>query len=93
MNQKVLEMDNQLAVLTASRWILCDVVLGTGQGSAQLASHLDEARLQVDSLISEGVRQGAHTALMSVGLHYGGVDFEAVGEGCASGDLRATSSP
>jgi hypothetical protein len=53
-NQKVLEMDNQLAALTAFGWILYDVVLGTDRGSAQLVSHLDKTGLQVDSLISKG---------------------------------------
>lgn len=38
----------------------------------------------MDSLISEGVRCG-HAALTSVGLHYGGVDFDAVGRGYAPG--------
>ena len=51
-NQKVLEMDNQLAALTTFGWILCNIMLDVGQGSAQLASCLDEAYLQVDSLIS-----------------------------------------
>ena len=74
-----------MAALTASSWALCDVVLGAGRGSAQLAHHLDEARFQVDSLISKGVRYGAHAALMSVGLHYDGVNFDAVGRGYAPG--------
>ena len=39
----------------------------------------------MDSLISEGVHRGAHVALTSVGSHYGGVDFDAIGRGCASG--------
>ena len=30
--------------LTSSRQALCDIVLGTGRGSAQLVSCLDEAR-------------------------------------------------
>ena len=33
-NQKMLEMDNQLAVLTTSGWALCDVMLSTGRGNA-----------------------------------------------------------
>ena len=42
-------------------------------------SHLDEAHLHVDSLISKGVRRGALATLTSVGSHYGGVDFDVVG--------------
>ena len=72
-------MEDQLVALTISRRALGDVVLGAGRGSAQLACRLDEVRFQVDSLISEGVCYGAHAALTSVGLHYGDVDFEAVG--------------
>ena len=72
-------MDNQLAALTASRRALCEVVLSTGQGSAQLSLRLDEARLHVDSLIFEGLHRGALPALTSVGLHYNGVDFEVTG--------------
>ena len=53
-SQRMLEIDNQLATLTASRWVLYDVVLGAGQGSAQLSPRLNKARLQVDSLISKG---------------------------------------
>ena len=45
MNQKVLEMGGQLAVLTISGWALCDVMLGAGWGNAQLALRLDEVRL------------------------------------------------
>jgi hypothetical protein len=86
-------MDNQLAALSASRRALCDIVLGTGRGSAQLAPHLDEAHLQVDSLISKGVRCGAHIALTSVGSHYGIIDFDVVGREYASrrskGDVLA----
>ena len=44
-NQKVLEMGDQLAVLTISGWALCDVVLGAGWANAQLALRLDVARL------------------------------------------------
>ena len=44
-NQKVLEMSDQLAALTILGRVLCDVVLGAGRGNAQLALHLDEARL------------------------------------------------
>ena len=44
-NQRVLEMDDQLAALTASGWALCDVVLGAGRGNAQPALRLDEALL------------------------------------------------
>jgi hypothetical protein len=69
MNQRMLEVDNQLATLTASGRALCDVVLGAGRGSAQLSLHLDEARLHVDSLISAGVCHGAHAAFVSVRSH------------------------
>ena len=54
-------------------------MLGAGRGSAQLTLHLDKAHLRMDSLISEGVCRGAHAALVSVGSHYGGVDFKVVG--------------
>ena len=37
----------------------------------------------MDPLISEGVRNGMHVALMSVGSHYDGVNFDAVGWGYA----------
>jgi hypothetical protein len=40
---------------------------------------LDEAHLHGDSLISEGVCHGALAALMSVGSHYGGINFDAIG--------------
>ena len=60
-------------------------MLGAGRGSAQLSLCLDEAHLHVDSLIYEGVHRGAHAALVSVGSHYGGVHFEIIGRGCASG--------
>jgi hypothetical protein len=79
MIQKMLEMDNQLVVMTTSGWALCDVVLGAGQGSPQLVPHLDEAHFHVDSLISEGVHCGTHAALMLVNLHYGSIDFDVVG--------------
>ena len=39
----------------------------------------------MDSLILEGVHCGSHTTSTSVGSHYGGVDFNAVGCGYASG--------
>ena len=84
-NQRMLDMDNQLAALTASIWALYEVVLGAGRGSALLPLCHDEARLHVDSLISEGFRHGALAALMSVGSHYNGVDFEVVGRGNALG--------
>jgi hypothetical protein len=54
-------------------------MLGTGRGNAQLALHLDNAFLQVDPLIFEGAHCGAHATLTSVGSHYGGVNFDAVG--------------
>ena len=78
-NQRVLEMDNQLSALTASGWALCDVMLGVGRGNARLLLCLDKARLQVDSLIFKLVHCGTHVALTSVGSHYGGIDFDAVG--------------
>jgi hypothetical protein len=92
----MLEVDNQLATPTASRRALCDVVLGTGQGSAQLSLRLDKARLHVDSLISEGVCHGAHAAFVLVRSHYGGVDFKIIGRGRApgrfEGDILAIKS-
>ena len=78
-------MGSQLGALTTSGWVLYDIMLGAGRGSAQLASRLDEAHLQVDSLISKGVHRGAHAALTSVGSDHGGVNFDAVGRGCAPG--------
>lgn len=50
---------------------------------------LNEARLQVDPLISKGVHCGAHVALTLVGLHYDGVDFDAVGRWYASGKFES----
>ena len=47
--------------------------------------HLDKAHLHVDSLISNGVCHGAHAALTLVGSHFGNVDFDAIGRGCAPG--------
>ena len=78
-----------MSALTASSRALYDVVLGTSRGSAQLAHRLDEAYFQVDSLISEGICCGAHVALTSVSSHYGGVDFDAIGRGYASGKLES----
>lgn len=37
----------------------------------------------MDSLISKGVQCGTHAALMSVGSHYGGINFDVVGRGYA----------
>lgn len=37
--------------------------------------HLDEARLQVDRLISKGIHFGVLAALSSVGSHYDGVQI------------------
>ena len=56
-------------------------MLAIGRGNAQLVLRLDEARLQVDPLISEGIHCGVHTALMLVGSHYGSFDFDLVGRG------------
>ena len=39
----------------------------------------------MNSLISKGFHHGALVALMSVGSHYNGVDFEIVGRGHAPG--------
>ena len=39
----------------------------------------------MDSLISKGVHYGAHVALTSVGSHYGGINFDAVGRGYVPG--------
>ena len=58
-------------------------MLGVGRGNAQLVLHLDKVRLQVGPLISEGIHYGVLAALTSVGSHYDGVDFEAVGQGYA----------
>ena len=84
-NQKMLELDNQLAALTTSRQALYDIVLGADRGNAKLVLHLDEARLQVDPLISKGIRYSVHAALTLVGSHYGGIDFDVVGRGYALG--------
>ena len=37
----------------------------------------------MDSLISKGVHCGAHAALTLVGSHFGNIDFDAIGRGCA----------
>jgi len=73
----------QLVTLTASAQALCNTMLGIGRGNAHLALRLDEARLQVGPLISEGIHYGVLAALTSVGSHYDGIDFEAVGQGYA----------
>ena len=39
----------------------------------------------MDPLIFEGVHCSIHTALMLVSSYYGGIDFDAVGQGYASG--------
>ena len=39
----------------------------------------------MDTLISEGIHCGLHTALMLVSLHYGGINFDTIGRGYASG--------
>ena len=70
-----------LAALTTSGRVLCDIELGAGRGNAQLVLRLDEARLQVDPLISEGIHCDIHAALTLVGSHYGGINFDAVGRG------------
>ena len=88
-NQRMLEIDNQLAVLTTSGQALYEVMLGAGRGSALLPLRLDEARLHVDSLIFEGFHHGALAALTWVGLHYNSVDFEVIGGGHA---LRRSES-
>ena len=46
---------------------------------------LDEARLQVDPLISYRIRCDIHAALTLVGSHYNGINFDAVGRGYAPG--------
>jgi hypothetical protein len=58
-------------------------MLDIGLGNALLVPCLDEARLHMDSLISEGDRH--HATLMLVGSHYGGIDFDVVDEGCGPG--------
>lgn len=84
-NQKALEMGDQLAMLTAFGRALCNVMLGTGRGDSQLALHLDKAYLQVDPLIFKGVHCSIHAALMLVSSHYGGINFDAIRRGYASG--------
>ena len=60
---------------------MCDVVLGVSRGSAQLALRLNMARHRVDPLVSIGVRSGVLVTLTSVGSHYEGVVYDAVGQG------------
>ena len=67
---------------------MCDVVLGAGQGSTQLALRLVEARHQVDPLVSARVHSGVLAALMSVVSHYEGIDYDAVGQCNISGVLN-----
>ena len=45
---------------------------------------LDEARHLVDRLVFEGVRSGVLAALTSVGSHYEGIDYDAMGQGYSS---------
>ena len=75
----MLEMGDRLAALIASGRALCDIMHGTNRGNTQLVPCLDEARFQVDSLISEGVRCGTLIALTSISSHCGGIDFDAIG--------------
>lgn len=82
--QRAQEVTTELAALTNSRWAMCDVILGAGQGSTQLALRLDEPRHQVDVLISEGVHSSVLIALTSVGSHCDNVDYDAVGQGYSS---------
>ena len=71
-------MSDQLAALTVSGRVLCDVLLGANRGNIQLVLCLDEAHLRVDPLIIKGVHCGIHTALTSIGSHHGGIDFDVV---------------
>jgi 5,10-methylene-tetrahydrofolate dehydrogenase/methenyl tetrahydrofolate cyclohydrolase len=64
-------------------------VVDVGQVNAQLAPRLDEARLHVDSLISEGVHHGVLAVLTSIGSHYDGTDFDVVGRGCVLGRFES----
>ena len=50
---------------------------------------LNEARLHVDSLISEGFHCGTLAALTSVGSHYNSVNFEVVGRWHALGRFES----
>lgn len=63
-------MAAQLVTLTASGRALCDIVLGANRSDTQLTLRLDEARLQVDLLIFEGISSGVLADLTSVGSHY-----------------------
>ena len=47
-------------------------------------SCLDEAHHQVDPLVSTGVHSGMLEALTSIGSHYDGMDYRAVGQGYSS---------
>ena len=82
--QRAQEVTTELMVLTSSGQAMCDVVLGASQGCAQLALRLDEARYRVDPLVSTGVRSGVLMALMTVGSHYEGIDYDAMGQGYSS---------
>ena len=59
-------------------------MLDVGRESAQLASHLDEARRQVDPLMSARVQSGMLASLTSIGSHYDGMDYDAMGQGYSS---------
>jgi hypothetical protein len=63
---------------------MCDVVLDAGGGNAQLALRLDEAHHRVDLLIFEGIHSIVLAALMLIGSHYDGMDYNAVGQGYSS---------
>lgn len=75
-------MAADLAALTIPAQAVCDVMLGAGRADSQLALCLDEARHRC--LISEGIHSGVLAALTSIGSHYNGVDFDAVGQGYMS---------
>ena len=81
MEQRAQEATTELMALTNSGQAMCDVMLGASQGSTQLALCLDEAHKQVDPLVSAGVGSSVLAALTSVGSHYEGVDYDAMGQG------------
>jgi hypothetical protein len=84
--QRAQEVVAELVALTTSKRAMCDVMLGIDGADTQLVLHIDEARLRADLLlISEGICSGVHTALTSIFSHYGGIDYDALGQGYSLG--------
>lgn len=84
--QRAQEVAAELAALITSRWAMCDVMLSIDRADTQLVLRIDETRLWADLLlISKGIHSGVLAALTSICSHYGGIDYNALGQGYSSG--------